>query len=47
LDLDLFFKNLKDLKSGKTVKTHEYDFKNSKPIFDKLTIKPSKIIIVE
>ena len=47
LDLDLFFKNLKDLKSGKTVKTPEYDFKNSKPIFDKLTIKPSKIIIVE
>ena len=47
LDLDLFFKNLKDLKSGKTVKTPEYDFKNSKPIFDKLTIKPSKIIIIE
>ena len=47
LDLELFFRNLKDLKSGKTVKTPEYDFKNSKPIFDKLTIKPSKIIIVE
>lgn len=47
LDLDLFFKHLEILKSGKSVKIPEYDFKNSKPIYDKIEIKPSKIIIVE
>lgn len=47
LDLELFFKHLEILKSGKSVKIPEYDFKNSKPIYDKIEIKPSKIIIVE
>lgn len=47
LDLDLFFEHLEVLKSGKSVKIPEYDFKNSKSIYDKIEIKPSKIIIVE
>ena len=47
LDLDLFFEHLETLKSGKKVKIPEYDFKHSKPIYDKIEIKPSKIIIVE
>ena len=47
LDLDLFFEHLETLKSGKKVKIPEYDFKNSKPIYDKIEVKPSKIIIVE
>ncbi len=47
LDLDLFFKHLKILKSGKSVKIPEYDFKKWAPKFDKIEIKPSKVIIVE
>ena len=47
LDLDLFFHHLEILKQAKSVKIPEYDFKNSVPIYDKITIKPTKIIIVE
>lgn len=47
LDLDLFFKHLNELKSGKTVKIPEYDFKTGVPVYDKIEIQPSKVIIVE
>lgn len=47
LNLDLFFEHLEILKSGKKVKIPKYDFKKWKPEFDKIEIKPSKVIIVE
>lgn len=47
LNLDLFFEHLADLKKGKKVKTPEYDFKVGKPEFDKIEVKPAKLIIVE
>lgn len=47
LDLDLFFEHLEKLKFGKKVKIPEYNFKTWQPIFDKITIKPTKLIIIE
>lgn len=47
LDLDLFFEHLEKLKSGEKVKIPEYNFKTGQPIFDKITIKPTKLIIIE
>jgi uridine kinase len=46
LNIDLFVEHLKKLKSGKSVKIPEYDFK-TEPVFDKIEIKPKKIIIAE
>ncbi len=47
LNLDLFFEHLSKLKAWVTVKIPEYDFKNSRPILDKIEIIPKKIIIIE
>lgn len=47
INLDLFFDHLTKLKSGETVKIPEYDFKNSRPILDKIEVVPKKIIIIE
>jgi len=46
LNLDLFFKHLKDLKKGNDVMIPDFDFKND-PKMDAIKIKSSKIIIVE
>lgn len=46
LNLELFFKHLKDLKKWNDVKIPSFDFKND-PIMDAIKIKSSKIIIVE
>lgn len=46
LNLDLFFKHLKDLKKGKDVMIPDFDFKND-PKMDAIKIKSSKVIIVE
>ena len=42
-----FFEHLSCLKSGKTVRIPEYDFKNGRPIMDAIEIRPKKVIIVE
>lgn len=47
LNLDLFFEHLSKLKAWETVKIPEYDFKNSRPILDKIEVVPKKIIIIE
>lgn len=47
LNLDLFFEHLSKLKNWDTVKIPEYDFKNSRPILDKIEVVPKKIIIIE
>ncbi|MCH2188764.1 hypothetical protein MK079_02975, partial [Candidatus Gracilibacteria bacterium] len=47
LNLDLFFEHLSALKSGKTVRIPEYDFKNGCPIMEAIEIQPKKLIIVE
>jgi uridine kinase len=47
LNLDLFFEHLSKLKVWETVKIPEYDFKNSRPILDKIEVVPKKIIIIE
>ncbi|NDK08958.1 hypothetical protein EOM39_07015, partial [Candidatus Gracilibacteria bacterium] len=47
LNLDLFVEHLSKLKAGETVKIPEYDFKNSRPILDKIEVVPKKIIIIE
>ena len=46
LNIDLFVEHLKKLKSQKIVKIPEYDFK-TEPVFDKIEVKPTKIIIAE
>ena len=46
LNLDLFFKHLKELKKWNDVKIPYFDFKNE-PIMDHTLIKSSKVIIVE
>jgi uridine kinase len=46
LNLDLFFKHLKELKKGNDVMIPSFDFKND-PVMDKISIKSSRIIIVE
>ncbi len=46
LNIDLFVEHLAELKNWKTVKIPEYDFK-TEPVFDKIEIKPKKIIIAE
>lgn len=46
LNLDLFFKHLKDLKKGNDVMIPDFDFKND-PKMDSIKIKSSKVIIVE
>ncbi len=46
LNLDLFYKHLKELKNWKDVKIPSFDFKND-PVMDAIKIKASKIIIVE
>ncbi|MDD3793204.1 MAG: CYTH domain-containing protein [Candidatus Gracilibacteria bacterium] len=46
LNLDLFFKHLKDLKKGNDVMIPDFDFKND-PKMDAIKIRSSKIIIVE
>lgn len=47
LNLDLFVEHLSKLKVWETVKIPEYDFKNSRPILDKIEVVPKKIIIIE
>lgn len=47
LNLDLFVEHLSKLKAWETVKIPEYDFKNSRPILDKIEVVPKKIIIIE
>lgn len=47
IDIDLLYHHLELLKHWETVHIPEYDFKNSKPIFDKICIKPAQIMIVE
>ena len=46
LNIELFVEHLEDLKNWKIVKIPEYDFK-TEPVFDKIEIKPTKIIIAE
>ncbi len=46
LNVDLFVKHLQELKAWNTVKIPEYDFK-TEPVFEKIEIKPTKIIIAE
>ena len=47
LDLDLFFKHLKNLKSWKKIDSPIYDFKKSKRSDETISINPKKVIIVE
>lgn len=47
IDIELFHKHLKILLNWKEVMIPNYDFINSKPIYDSIKIIPKKLIIVE